>query len=159
MDLRSRYIRKFARVPLHLNYKLLGLCTFCYKGFQRFWRPSLLSLASLLFSAPGVVGISAVVSVSVVTSFPAVVNFPAILLVLLPCSFWSNKKSNMQYLTMTVRLIIFCYLIIIYRTFDIETSYRTIILYRFLETQKKLFNVLFLYFNRNRLPWSLNTTN
>jgi hypothetical protein len=23
MDLRSRYIRKFARVPLHLNYKLL----------------------------------------------------------------------------------------------------------------------------------------
>ncbi len=24
MDLRSRYIQKFARVPLHLNYKLLG---------------------------------------------------------------------------------------------------------------------------------------
>jgi hypothetical protein len=24
MDLRSRYIRKFGRVPLHLNYKLLG---------------------------------------------------------------------------------------------------------------------------------------
>jgi hypothetical protein len=23
MDLRSRYIRKFGRVPLHLNYKLL----------------------------------------------------------------------------------------------------------------------------------------
>jgi hypothetical protein len=25
MDLRSRYIRKFGRVPLHLNYKLLGV--------------------------------------------------------------------------------------------------------------------------------------
>jgi hypothetical protein len=25
MDLRSRYIQKFARVPLHLNYKLLGI--------------------------------------------------------------------------------------------------------------------------------------
>ena len=24
MDLRSRYIQKFARVPLHLNYKLLA---------------------------------------------------------------------------------------------------------------------------------------
>jgi hypothetical protein len=41
------------------------LCTFCYKVFQCFWRPSLLSLASLLFSAPGVVGVSAVVSVPV----------------------------------------------------------------------------------------------
>jgi hypothetical protein len=29
MDLRSRYIKKFARVPLHLNYKLLDLNHLC----------------------------------------------------------------------------------------------------------------------------------
>ncbi len=30
MDLRSRYIQKFARVPLHLNYKLLGYTALHY---------------------------------------------------------------------------------------------------------------------------------
>jgi hypothetical protein len=32
MDLRSRYIRKFGRVPLHLNYKLLGRCHLLVHG-------------------------------------------------------------------------------------------------------------------------------
>ena len=50
MDLRSRYIRKFGRVPLHLNYKLLGIkMLFWYLYKPLYWR--ILCPATLFFPA------------------------------------------------------------------------------------------------------------
>ena len=46
MDLRSRYIRKFGRVPLHLNYKLLGNNVICLRSCDFLVRIAVKSLLS-----------------------------------------------------------------------------------------------------------------
>ncbi len=148
------WVSAVARVFLLMLLYLLLFMYLLLQGFPTF-------LTSLLFSVPGVVGVSAVanspadVMFLLLLAIPALASNPAGVAVVpaLP-----EVLKNQTYLTMTVKLVIFWYLIIC-RSIDIyESSYRTIILHRLLETQKKIIYALFLYFDRSRLPWSLNTT-